>query len=284
MRTAIAVANAMPDKPVIVHRHSFEKENHGRIKGYIIGRRYASLAGTLAVSEALRKALVARWPDVADKFVTAHNGLDFSQWHPARERRREILWVGRAVQEKGCFEAAIGVTRALERAPGWRARFILSNVHEQPGVFKRTLGVLQRMPDRIAVEVNRPFEFVKEANEHAEIALCPSIWKEPFGRTALEAHAGGAALISSGRGGLREVSDGHADFIDEVTAETIEAAILRLIGSADLRRKLQEDGRHYALKHFDMKKVCPRYDDALVSLSRSWLPRSEAVLAGPVSR
>jgi glycosyltransferase involved in cell wall biosynthesis len=281
IRTAIAVAKALPERPVIVHRHSFEKENQGRIKGYIIGRRYASLAGTLVVSEALRAALASRWPEVAGKFVTAHNGLDFSQWRPAGTRRREILWVGRAVQEKGCVEAALGVTSALAKAPEWRARFIFSNVHEQPTVFRRARAILQAMPDRIDIEVNRPFEFVKEANEHAEIAVCPSIWQEPFGRTALEAHAGGAALISSGRGGLREVSGAHAVFIDEVTAESIEAAILRLVRSDPLRRALQVDGRKHAKARFDMSEVSPRYDDALVSLAGSWSPKRGAVGAPP---
>jgi glycosyltransferase involved in cell wall biosynthesis len=276
MRTAISVAKALAERPVIVHRHSFEKENQSRIKGYIIGRRYASLAGTLVVSDALRAALASRWPDVAEKFITAHNGLDFSQWRPARTRRREILWVGRAVQEKGCIEAALGVTSALAKAPEWRARFIFSNVHEQPAVFRRARAILQGMPDRIDIEVNRPFDLVKEANEHAEIAVCPSIWQEPFGRTALEAHAGGAALISSGRGGLREVSGAHAAFIEEVTAGAIEAAILRLVRSDPLRRALQVEGRRYAKARFDMSEVSPRYDEALVDLTETWSPKRGA--------
>jgi glycosyltransferase involved in cell wall biosynthesis len=270
LRTAVAVARILADRPVILHRHSFEKENQGRIKGYIVGRRYASLAGTLAVSEALRADLAGRWPDVADRFRTVHNGLDFAEWRPAEIRRREILFVGRALKEKGLVETARGVARALAELPDWKARFILSNIHEQPSVYGRALAILQGLGDCVSVDVDLPFERVKEANEQAEIALCPSVWQEPFGRTALEAHAGGAALVSSGRGGLREVSGGHAEYLDDVTPEAIEQAVLRLAGSWPRRRALQTEGHWHARRTFDMKVLGPRYDATVAALARAW--------------
>lgn len=280
VRTAVSVARAAGDIPVIVHRHSFEKDGHGRIKGYIVGRRYGALAGVIVVSEAVRRSLAARWPEVAPSVMTVHNGLDFAQWRPARVRRREILWVGRAVQEKGCVASAIGVVEALKRLPDWRARFILSNAHEQPAVFRQACAVLRDMEHRVDIEVDLPFEAVKAANEAAEIALCPSTWKEPFGRTALEAHAGGAALISSGTGGLREVSGAHALFLDDVTPGHIAQAVRRLAGSDDMRRRLQVDGRRAAQATFDMGIIGARYDDALSALACPSAPRRNAALAG----
>ena len=173
-------------------------------------------------------------------------------------------------QGEGLVETAYGVARALAELPDWKARFILSNIHEQPSVYRRALAVLQGLGDRVAIDVDLPFESVKEANEHAEIALCPSVWQEPFGRTALEAHAGGAALISSGSGGLREVSDGHAEYLDDVTPESIEQAVLRLAGSSQRRRALQTEGHWHARRTFDMKVVGPRYDAAVAALARAW--------------
>ena len=40
-----------------------------------------------------------------------------------------------------------------------------------------------------------------------EIAVVPSRWEEPFGRTALEASSRGCATIISNRGGLPETTD-----------------------------------------------------------------------------
>ena len=43
--------------------------------------------------------------------------------------------------------------------------------------------------------------------EQSEIAVIPSRWEEPFGRTALEASSRGCATIISNRGGLTETTD-----------------------------------------------------------------------------
>ena len=47
-----------------------------------------------------------------------------------------------------------------------------------------------------------------------EIAVVPSRWEEPFGRTALEASSRGCATIISNRGGLPETSDHCIIFIE----------------------------------------------------------------------
>ena len=48
----------------------------------------------------------------------------------------------------------------------------------------------------------------------AAIAVAPSRWQEPFGMTALEAMASGAALVCSRRGGLPEVAGDCALYAD----------------------------------------------------------------------
>jgi len=65
---------------------------------------------------------------------------------------------------------------------------------------------LRRYGDRVRLLHSAPLAEVRSWMKRAAIALVPSTWAEPFGLTALEAHAAGAALVSSGRGGLREAS------------------------------------------------------------------------------
>ena len=43
--------------------------------------------------------------------------------------------------------------------------------------------------------------------KYSEIAVVPSRWDEPFGRTALESSSRGCATIISNRGGLPETTD-----------------------------------------------------------------------------
>ena len=77
------------------------------------------------------------------------------------------------------------------------------------------------------MDVAQPWSFVKAKCEQAAIALVPSKWDEPFGRTALEAHAGGCAVVSSGTGGLAEISENNAivlprGFVAEDVARAVE--------------------------------------------------------------
>ncbi|MCP6769397.1 glycosyltransferase, partial [Klebsiella pneumoniae] len=79
------------------------------------------------------------------------------------------------------------------------------------------LTPLQRFGPRVAVLRSAALDQVREQMKSAAIAVTPSTWDEPFGLTAVEAHAAGAALISSGRGGLREASGDHAHYLEAVT-------------------------------------------------------------------
>ncbi|MNI30265.1 D-inositol-3-phosphate glycosyltransferase [compost metagenome] len=81
--------------------------------------------------------------------------------------------------------------------------------------------------------------------KRAAIALVPSTWAEPFGLTALEAHAAGAALVSSGRGGLREASGPHALYLNRVTPAALVAAAERLITHPEERLSLARAAQAY---------------------------------------
>jgi glycosyltransferase involved in cell wall biosynthesis len=108
---------------------------------------------------------------------------------------------------------------------------------------------------------------VKAACETAAIAVVPSKWAEPFGRTALEAHAGGAALISSGTGGLREASGEHAVYLPAVTEEAIAAALKALIEAPEQTEEMARKGMERAQETFSTELQAAKLDDFLVSIS-----------------
>ncbi|MDX2204190.1 MAG: glycosyltransferase family 4 protein, partial [Hyphomicrobiaceae bacterium] len=219
--TAAAVAG-QTRIPVILHTHNFQKPMPangvmGRLRRAYRLRRYNALAGIVHVSEACHGHFREHWPDVRGLQAVVHNGLDMTAWRARETREPSIVCVSRNVPEKGVLEAAEAVRAVLQERPGWSATFILSETAATDAYAQRTLEVLLSEP-RISVLLDQPHKVVKEAYEKAAIALVPSVWREPFGRTALEAHAGGCAVISSGSGGLAEVSGGHAVMLPEVTA------------------------------------------------------------------
>jgi len=278
--TAAAVVRRLPGLKVILHRHNFAKAmgpsvSLGEaIRRVFRKRRYAQLAGIVHVSQACASAFAETWPDVPIPSCVVHNGLDFAEWHPQAERRKEILLVGRCAPEKGIVEAAEAIVAVLEAFPAWQARFMLSNVEIHPDYFDQLRGRLACLGPRITLQTQQPFAEVKAAYERAAIALVPSKWREPFGRTALEAHAGGAALVSSGTGGLSEISGDAALILPMVTPQTIAAAIQTLIEQPALRHRLAQEGADRVRARFDIATQASRLDDFYRSVASGCQPAS----------
>jgi glycosyltransferase involved in cell wall biosynthesis len=126
--------------------------------------------------------------------------------------------------------------------------------------------VLEPLGPRARIEFQQPFGRVKAAYEAASIALVPSKVSEAFGRTALEAHAGGAALISSGIGGLREVSGTSAVYLPEVAPDVIAAAINTLIDAPELRARLAQDGAAWVRERFSIQSQAACLDSFCMEL------------------
>jgi glycosyltransferase involved in cell wall biosynthesis len=270
--TASAIARRCPDAKVVLQTHNFQKANYASAslrdwlrRGYKRAR-YGRLAGLIHVSEACRRAFATNWPDIDLPQAVVHNGLDFAEWAPAETRVREVLFVGRCAVDKGALEAGEAAARVLAGRPDWRARFILSAVRENDAFFEAVRSALAPLGTRSRIEVQRPFPEVKVAYETAAIALVPSKVSEAFGRTALEAHAGGAALISSGIGGLREVSGTSALYLPDVAADAIAAALDALIDAPGLRARLAREGAAWVRDRFSIESQAARLDSFCLDL------------------
>jgi len=100
----------------------------------------------------------------------------------------------------------------------------------------------------VTVLRSAPLPEVRQQMKSAAIALTPSLWAEPFGLTAVEAHAAGAALISSGRGGLREASGPYAVYLDHITPQTLADAIDRLIEHPQERIAMAQAAQRYVME------------------------------------
>ena len=98
-----------------------------------------------------------------------------------------MLVVGRVTPEKGLVEAAAALSRTLPNHPGWSARFVVSEPSRDPAYFEALRAALAPLGERAQLLVNRPFRDVQAFSEAAAIALVASKWREPFGRTCLEA-------------------------------------------------------------------------------------------------
>ncbi|WP_428376369.1 glycosyltransferase family 4 protein [Lichenicoccus sp.] len=160
---------------------------------------------------------------------------------PVREREKLILFAGRVVADKGADAFVAACARVLPHRPGWRAAIIGGDRFSADAADTAFLAALRPLAAAagIVMHGHQPHRVVLEAMARAAIVVVPSRWQEPFGMTALEAMACGAALIVSPRPGLLEVV-GHAALRAE--PDLLEAALLRLTGDPALQAGLSGRG------------------------------------------
>jgi glycosyltransferase involved in cell wall biosynthesis len=252
--TAARIAAFNRRAPVILQTHNFidpPRTGHGAWAYNCMKlRQFQNLSGLTLISEATKSRFEEQWPNVTIPRTVISNGLDFSLWHPATEKENLIVVVGRAHDTKGIIESALGVVTFLATSREWRASFILSRIDGAPHYFNEVRKILTPLSDQCDIEIDIPFKRVQQITERAAISVVASKWAEPFGRTALEAHAAGAALISSGTGGLREISADAAEYLTEISGPAI-AEKLSFLHSNEVRRKqIAADGAERVRRHF----------------------------------
>lgn len=257
--TAARIALFNRSTPVVLQTHNFiDPPVAGRgapLRNRLRQFELQSLAGITLVSEATRVQFEKDWPAVKIPRAVISNSFDFSTWNAGRAKQEVIVVVGRTQDAKGIAEAAEGASGFLKAHPTWRAVFILSEPQADPAYFERVKAALAPAGGQAEILTGISFARVREITETAAISIVASKWIEPFGRTALEAHASGTALISSGTGGLREISGDAAYFLDEVSATAIETALTRLAADPALRQRLGEEGAKRVRRMFSVLPV-----------------------------
>jgi UDP-glucose:(glucosyl)LPS alpha-1,2-glucosyltransferase len=114
-----------------------------------------------------------------------------------------------------------------------------------------------------------PHEQVLAAMARAAIVVIPSRWPEPFGLTALEALACGAALITSGRGGLREVVGDAAALGDPDDVAGLAGTIVALAEDPGRQAALGTAGRSRAAM-FDVAQAAVALDALRTDVLTAW--------------
>lgn len=176
---------------------------------------------------------------------------------PQRSRDRLILFAGRLVPEKGADSFVEACARSLPGLPGWRAEIIGARRLRPSHMRDAYSSAVQRAAEAAGVCLagHRPHAEVLAAMARAAIVVAPSRWPEPFGLTALEAMASGAALVCSARGNLASLVRDAAVLADPDDAAALADAITRLahdeprraaLGSAGLERARAFDIKHGA--------------------------------------
>ena len=151
----------------------------------------------------------------------------------AIKKENIITFVGRLNFSKGYDIFSKAIVKILNKFPQWKALSIGDEVrrsiyidhhnHKELGFLnhKETLDILNK----------------------SEIAVVPSRWEEPFGRSSLEASSHGCATIISDKGGLKETTK-HAVILKKIDEIILFKELKNLIKNKNFRKNLQKLSRN----------------------------------------
>mgnify|MGYP006088825849 FL=1 len=148
------------------------------------------------------------------------------------KKEKKIVFVGKLNESKGYDIFCDATKKVLDNHKSWKAYSI--------GDEKR-IKTYSTHPRHILLGY-LPHKKVLTFLNKSEIAVIPSRWEEPFGRTALEASSRGCATIISDRGGLPETTD-EAIILEKLNAKTLKNKIENLIVNTKLRKIIQSKSR-----------------------------------------
>jgi UDP-glucose:(glucosyl)LPS alpha-1,2-glucosyltransferase len=252
---ALALARRFPGVPTVLVLHNDPQAMRGAATAAGRGR-LRRLARVVAVSPYVSGRLTEGVADWRPPPVVQPNCIDLSAMPPPvpQDRRdRVIVFAGRLVPEKGADRLVAACARALPGLPGWRAEVIGARRLRPDGAGDAYSATLARAAAAAGVTMagHLPHAEVLAAMARAALVVVPSRWPEPFGLTALEAMASGAALICSPRGNLPELVQGAAVLVDPDDAGGLADAITVLARDEPRRAALGAAGLERA-RAFDI--------------------------------
>tara|TARA_Y100000741_G_C18254011_1_gene558277 strand:- start:1048 stop:2796 length:1749 start_codon:yes stop_codon:yes gene_type:complete len=166
---------------------------------------------------------------LSDKTEVIYHSIDKIKKKEKKEKR--ITFVGKLNTSKGYDIYKDAIIKILDEFKDWKAFSIGDEDRKRPiinHINHTELGFLKH---------KQVLNFLGKS----EIAVVPSRWEEPFGRTALESSSRACATIISNRGGLPETTD-HCIILKKLNSNELYKQIKTLIKNEKLRRKIQNGG------------------------------------------
>ncbi len=188
------------------------------------------------ISEWVKKRFFKDLPELSDnKTQVIYHSID-----PVKvniKKKKQIIFVGKLNESKGYDLYCKAMFNILNKNKDWKAYSIGEEKRFQNfPTHKRHLNLGQ-------ISHNKVLDFLSKS----EIAVIPSRWEEPFGRTALEASSRGCATIISNTGGLAETTD-YAIKLKTLNVSNIENEVIKLIRNRRIRKNLQIKSKKF-VKH-----------------------------------
>lgn len=245
--------------PNYVHVH--EIIDKPKMVGYVtavLSRRFGGRV--VCVSDAVLQNLVRYQKTIIRKSVVLHNGIEPIATAKSRKKKELCFYLfGRIMPQKGQW-LLVDALQIIPKPLLINCKFVLMG-----GTKRGAEHMLEDLQKKIelaelqdCVEI-RPFSNnISKALSEADVCLVPSLMRDPFPTTVLEAMSAGKAVIATDRGGAKEVVvDGKTGFL--VGTQDAVALADRILCLAMHRQRVRKLGIQakkrfksaFTLQHFN---------------------------------
>lgn len=157
----------------------------------------------------------------SEKCSIIYPGSTFSK--KITKKKNNIVFAGKLNESKGYNIFTNSISEILNKNKSWTCDI----VGDDPRPYKKINH------PKIYYHGWLPYKKTMKIFEKSKIAVIPSIWNEPLGRTAIEAASRGCVSIISKKGGLVETNS-HGLFLNYFTKEELFNNLSKIISSPSL--------------------------------------------------
>lgn len=259
--------------PVIVTAHgadafAFRGCLANWLKRFIVAKSDAWTTNTWATGEAIGRAASLPAPDIIPMGVDVEQFAGGNPTSLRGELRSDdllVLFVGRLVEKKGCYDLLEAFSLLPNNLRARTTLWIVGQGWEHDGLytFATRLGIHPKIQFWGAVSNHRLPDFYAAA----DLFVAPSIRAESGdtegqGVVLLEAFAARCCVLSTRVGGIAEVvTDGATGLLVEPNApRQLAAAMETLLGNVSLRNRLAENGFQRVNQHYGWEKIAAGFE------------------------
>jgi glycosyltransferase involved in cell wall biosynthesis len=220
-------------------------------------------AAVFCVSEYVKAQFIEGLTCNIDKIFVLYNGVRRTlKKFPLK--KKEILFVGRIVPEKGVDIYVDAIISLVSGFPDWNFGLIgsskLGGDINNSKYAKCIINKFKKIGDQAIFYGFKDYSFVQEKMRDASIIVIPSLWEEPFGLVAAEAMSNGIAIIASNVGGIPEIIKDNGILIENINSNKVQASLTTLMDSRYKRELFQQKAwKNFKLSSHNSSKNLDKY-------------------------
>lgn len=238
-----------------------------------------SVETIITVSDYIGRTVFRRFPSARGKLRTVYSGVDINSYQPVwlsgkraalREKmgltdKKVILFAGRVLAKKGPHILVEAFKSIVPKYPEAVLLIVGSpwySDNTMTDYIKMLYKLAEPVKDKIMFTNYVPQADMPDYYVLADVFVCPSQWAEPAGRIHYEAMAAGLPVITTNRGGSKEIVRHLANGIvinDYRNPLAFATALDTILANPGLAAKMARCGRETAEKQYSFERMAKDY-------------------------